>query len=103
VLTLRARTGRQLLWTGADPWKKSYRVDLSLVSDHREHGMEPLIGDPTADARMSGLEHFLQMASSPWNAVVLPTFRVIGSGSPRAESGEESGVLKTLKCHRGHV
>jgi len=65
VLTLRARTGRQLLWTGADPWKKSYRVDLSLVSDHREHGMEPLIGDPTADARMSGLEHFLQRYLGP--------------------------------------
>jgi hypothetical protein len=38
---------------------------MRLVSDHHEHGMEPLIGDSTVDARMSGLEHFLQRYLGP--------------------------------------
>ena len=38
---------------------------LRLVSNHREHRMEPLIRDSTSDARMSGLERFLQRYLGP--------------------------------------
>ena len=48
--------------------------------------------------------HQIAMGSRSRNAVVLPTFDVIGPGSPVREKtdGEQGGVLKAQKSHRGH-